>query len=94
MAKKEKKKREKITYIDDGRTIADMSGVPSRGFSGRTPEQKRQSETEKAYRRATPVWREHLSTYFAAVRMMILPMLTAIAAICIIFLILYLAFNA
>ena len=32
MAKKEKKKREKVVWVDDGRTIADMSILPSRGL--------------------------------------------------------------
>ena len=93
MAKKEKKKREKVTYIDDGRTIADMSNLPTRGF-GRSLSDARPkrelSETEKAFNRSRPAWREHLATYFAAVRMMFLPMLAVIGIICIAFLILYL----
>lgn len=93
MAKKEKKKREKVTYIDDGRTIADMSNLPTRGF-GRSLSDARPkrelSETEKAFNRSRPAWRDHLATYFAAVKMMILPMLAVIGIICIAFLILYL----
>ena len=101
MAKnKEKKKREKVVYIDDGRTIADMSGLPTRGFGGKSlsdaaPKKKNeQSETERQFYRSTPVWKEHLATYFAAVRMMFLPMLAVIGMICIAFLILYIIAQA
>lgn len=97
MAKKEKKKREKVTYIDDGRTIADMSNLPTRGF-GRSLSDARPkrelSETEKAFNRSRPLWKDHIATYFAAVRMMFLPMLAVIGIICIAFLILYLLAQA
>ncbi len=97
MAKKEKKKREKVTYIDDGRTIVDMSNLPTRGL-GRSLSDARpkreMSETEKAFNRSRPAWRDHLATYFAAVRMMILPMLVVIGILCIAFLILYLMAQA
>ena len=97
MAKKEKKKREKVTYIDDGRTIADMSNLPTRGL-GRSLSDARPkrelSETEKAFNRSRPAWRDHLATYFAAVKMMFLPMLAVIGIICIAFLILYLLAQA
>lgn len=92
MAKKEKKKREKTVWIDDGRTIADMSGLPSRGFGRSLSDarpKKEMSETEKQFYRARPKWRDYLSTYFAAVRMMFLPMLAVIGIISIAFLILY-----
>ena len=93
MAKKEKKKREKVTYIDDGRTIADMSNLPMRGFGRSLSDarpKKEMSETEKQFYRSNPKWRDCVSTYFAAVRMMFLPMLAVIGIICIAFLILYL----
>ncbi len=97
MAKKEKKKREKVVYIDDGRTIADMSNLPTRGLgmslSDARPK-KEQSETEKQFYRSRPAWRDHLATYFAAVRMMILPMLVVIGILCVAFLILYLMAQA
>lgn len=93
MAKnKEKKKREKVTWIDDGRTIADMSNLPSRGFgkslSDAAP-RREMSETEKQFNRSRPAWKDHLATYFAAVRMMFLPMLAVIGILCLAFLILY-----
>lgn len=90
---KEKKKREKVVWVDDGRTIADMSNLPTRGFGRSLSDarpKKEMSETEKAFNRSRPAWRDHISTYFAAVRMMFLPMLAVIGIICIAFLILYL----
>lgn len=59
-----KKKKEKITYIDDGRSLADMSGV-SGGFSW-----KKKSTSS----RARDIWR----TYWNATKMMFLPMLVVI----------------
>ena len=92
MAKKEKKKREKVVWVDDGRTIADMSNLPSRGLgkslSDAAPK-RQMSETERQFNRSQPKWREYLATYFAAVRMMFLPMLAVIGMITLAFLILY-----
>ncbi len=98
MAKnKEKKKREKVVYIDDGRTIADMSNLPSRGLgrslSDAAPKRK-MSETERQFNRSRPVWKDQLATYFAAVRMMFLPMLVVIGILCVAFLLLYLMAQA
>ena len=90
---KEKKKREKVTYIDDGRTIADMSNLPTRGLGRSLSDarpKKEMSETEKQFYRTTPKWRECVKTYFAAVKMMILPMLATIGIISMAFLIFYL----
>ena len=92
MAKKEKKKRERTVWIDDGRTIADMSNLPTRGLgrslSDAAPKRE-MSETEKQFYKAQPKWREYLATYFAAVKMMFLPMLAVIGMISLAFLILY-----
>lgn len=74
-----KKKKEIITYIDDGRTIADMSGVTSnRKFSstGTT---------------STP--KEIWGTYWAAVKMMFKPMLVVIGFLAVIYLFAYIAFS-
>ncbi len=74
------KKKEKIKYIDDGRTLADMSGLPaprlSRG-SGPSP-------------RFKDVWH----TYWSAVRMMFLPMLAVVGGLVVLYFILYLIFMA
>ncbi len=97
MAKKEKKKREKVVWVDDGRTIADMSNLPNRGLgkslSDAAPK-KPMSETERQFNRSRPVWRDHLDTYFAAVKMMFLPMLAVIGLICLAYLILYILAQA
>ncbi len=77
MAKKEKK--EKITYIDDGRTIADMSGLDQDRprFSG--------SGTKSRFR---DIWR----TYWDATKMMLLPTLAVSAGIGVIYLVIYVIF--
>ena len=76
-----KKKKEKITYIDDGRTVADMSGV-SRGprLMGSNPYRPRPKAKE--------VWK----TYWGAVKMMFTPMLVVVCAIIIIYMILTFVF--
>ena len=74
-----KKNKEKITYIDDGRTLADMSGFTGPRLGGRVG--------------PSPRFRDVWKTYWNAVRMMFLPMLAVIGAICIIFGILALIFR-
>ena len=72
---REKKKKEKITYVDDGRSLLDLSGT------GRT----------SRYRDERPpnTFRECLCTYIAAVRMMFLPMLAVLGLLALAFLIVY-----
>jgi hypothetical protein len=73
-----KTKKEKITYIDDGRTLADMSGVSS------GPRLGKHSTT-----RAKDAWH----TYWNAVRMMFLPMLAVIGGLVLIYLIMWIVFS-
>ena len=68
-----KKKKEKITYIDDGRTIADMSGTVGGRRVKVDPARPRSSMKER--------W----DTYIAAVKMMFVPMLVVICAIIIVY---------
>lgn len=75
------KKKEKVVYVDDGRTLADMSNVDSRRLGNKNPSGPR------------PNARDAWSTYWNAVKMMFLPMLATIGGICVIFGILYLIFN-
>lgn len=76
-----KKKKKKIVYVDDGRTLADMSGVSAGPRLGsRDPARPRP--------RAKEVW----NTYWNAVKMMFLPMLAVIGALVIIYTILYFVF--
>ena len=75
--KKNKTPKEKVVYYDDGSTIADMSNVTAPGEKKRDKNKPRSSAKEK--------W----NTYWAAVKMMIGPMLIVLAVITVIFLILY-----
>ena len=75
---KNKKKKEKVRYIDDGRTIADMSGVGGMRYGGREP-------------RAT--FKEQKNTFFAAQRRMFDPMLAVIGLLTAVFLIAYLLLS-
>ena len=68
-----KKKKEKITYIDDGRTIADMSNVTG--------------GMDWTRRGTTSAPKDILKTYFAAVRMMFKPMLVVIGFLIVIYLV-------
>ncbi len=74
------KKKKKIHYVDDGRTIADMSQVRGGRSSG------------GKNRVSTSTWKERKETYFSAVKMMVGPMLTVIVALGVIYMILWLLF--
>jgi hypothetical protein len=78
---KKKEKKEKVTYVDDGITIADMSGIGSR-----------RSAPPKSRPRST--FKEHWQTYWMAVRMMILPMLVVLGILGLTYLIMYFALTA
>ena len=77
-----KQKKEKIIYIDDGRTIADMSNV-SGGF--RNPQRPRYVPPASLG--------QQLKTYWNAMKMMFLPMLAVIGGIMLIFVIVLIAFS-
>ena len=73
-----KTKKQKVTYIDDGRTIVDMSGLPPRsGWTGRSS-----NSSFKA------IWH----TYWQATKMMLLPTLAAVGLLLVIYLIVTLIF--
>ena len=80
MSKKNSKKKEKIKYIDDGRTIADMSGTsranPLLGNSSFTSSRGKRRASGKE------VWQ----TYWAAVKTMVFPMLVVMMIITVAFL--------
>lgn len=73
-----KKKKEKITYVDDGRTIADMSGI-----SGGMQWTKHGTTSSPK-----DIW----NTYWSAVKMMFKPMLIVIGFLTVVFAIAALAF--
>ena len=75
---KNKEKKEKVRYYDDGRTIADMSGVKDRRLPGGDPLRPRATAKQK--------W----DTYWNAVKMMFGPMLVVLVGLCILFMIGYL----
>ena len=72
--KSDKKKKKKVTYVDDGSTIFDMSGVGGGRPSG--------------IGKGTA--KERFATYMKAVKQMFVPMLVTMAAISIVFGIVYL----
>lgn len=76
-----RKKKEKITYVDDGRTLADMSGV-----TGGMRLHNRSSG------RPRPDPKEVWNTYWSAVKMMFTPMLVVICGLIIIYMVLSLVF--
>ncbi len=69
--RKEKQKKEKIIYIDDNSTVADMSNTRRE-----KKEQKKQS-----------TFREKARTYFTVVKKMIFPMLVTLLALTIAYLV-------
>lgn len=77
MSKKQKK--EKIVYIDDGRTVADMSNV-----SG--PRLSRNSLRHRSS------FKEQWQTYKAAVKMMFGPMLVVVCGLIIVYMLLSFVF--
>ena len=72
-----KQKNEKVRYVDDGRTVADMSGVSS-------GPRLRNSNPYRPPLKAKDVWK----TYWNAVKMMFMPMLVVVCGIIIIYMIL------
>ena len=83
MKDKKKKKKEKIKYIDDGRTIYDMSGTSRQNvfLGGKSGDNKKKN-------RGTA--REQMDTFVTTMRQMILPMLIVMGIITFAFGILYL----
>ena len=82
------KKKEKVTYVDDGRTIADMSALDGRRKPSERKDPKRQAAPHLLPGRHSTL-KEQAQTYFAAVRMMFLPMLVVIGILTLAFLVLW-----
>lgn len=77
---KKKQKKEKVTYIDDGRTIADMSA-----FSN-----KRKMDTGKDnFLRPQSTFGDRWKTYWSAVKSMLVPMFITLGVLTVLFLITY-----
>ena len=77
-----KKKKEKITYIDDGRSFADLSNV--HGLGG-------DIKFSKIGTTSSP--RDIWNTYWDAVKFMFKPMLVVIGFLCVLFGLAYIAFT-
>lgn len=75
-------KKEKIVYVDDGRTIADMSGVGGGNYS------KDKSPYGRPSRYSAPM-KEKLRTFFDAMGFMLLPTLAIVGLLIVTFLIVY-----
>ena len=85
-----KKKKEKVVYIDDGRTLSDMSGVGGVGMFGeKKPRKTAPKQAPLRYRTSS---RERWQTYTDAVKRMFVPMLVVLGAIILIYMILSLVF--
>ena len=74
------KKKEKITYIDDGRTIADMSNVRG-GYLSRSDGRTRAS------------LREQWGTVWSAMKMMFLPMRVVVGGLILAYILLWVIFK-
>ncbi len=82
-----KPKKDKIVYIDDGSTVADMSGVRGGRKAPPPPPRKRAGKAAKpAPRSRAGQIRE---TYFDAMRAMVGPMLVMIGGISAVFLLIW-----
>ena len=73
--KENKAKKPKVKYIDDGRTIADMSGL---------------SGIDKRYTGPKGTFKEQLTTYWNTVKLMFVPMMVTIGIITLAFLVMWL----
>ncbi len=85
---KKKKKKPKVTYIDDGRTIADMSNV-SGGFKGRSAGNGGKGDSFRS-NGARGTLADQARTFFAAMRMMVKPMLVTMGIITVAFFVVWL----
>lgn len=99
-SKKNKKKKEKVIYIDDGSTISDMSGINDTRLHafGSRPQSKKNYNDSKNTKYNGAVYtgnkfKDSWRTYFKAVKQMILPMLVTIAIISAAFLIVWILLN-
>ena len=70
-----KQEKEKVRYIDDGRTIADMSAL---------------SGVDKRYTGPKGTFKDQMRTYWNTVKLMFVPMMVTIGIITLAFLIMWL----
>lgn len=85
---KEKAKKEKIVYVDDGSTIVDMSGTIN------APKKPKNQPKDPVT--GSPIgntFKDQARTYFNAVKQNLIPMLVTILGICVIFGVMYLVLE-
>lgn len=76
-------KKEKIIWVDDGRTVADMSGISRKGYTDSTG-----GNHGRPSRYSAPT-KEKLRTFFDAMGFMLLPTLAIVGLLCAAFVIVY-----
>lgn len=80
--KKDKRQKPKVVYYDDYSTVADMSKVTDiKGGKQRKKEQKLQADSSA---------KDKLSTFFAAMKQMVFPMMVVLAVLFALYLLLML----
>ncbi|MBE6697403.1 MAG: hypothetical protein E7581_02660 [Ruminococcaceae bacterium] len=84
MANKNKEKKQKIRYVDDGSTVVDMQPLQD---SRRRPGEKPRDPGAKG------TLREQFRTYFAAVKLMFWPMMVTLGIIFVSFLVTWIFFT-
>ena len=84
--KKPKKKKERIVYVDDGSTVADMSRVKGNPPLRRPVQPSYGKQKREPTTRAGAIWQ----TYVAAVRSMIGPMLIFLGGMSVVFFLIWL----
>ena len=86
---KDKKNKKKTVYVDDGRTIADMSALYGKRADNSEQNAKNAPKSAFGFRPGhTP--KDWAKTYWEAVKLNLMPMFATIGIICIAFGILYL----
>ena len=75
-----KNKKDKVVYVDDNRTIADMSHVDRNGYREKSAPKKKVDNSYAARK----------ETFFTAMRMMVKPMLFVLIVLTASFLLMYL----
>ena len=94
----DKKKKEKVKYYDDGRTIADMSGLYNKSGADDSSKKTSSASGESEYKgdpyaftkfRPGHTPRDWARTYWNSVKTMFLPMLATLGIISAAFLILW-----
>lgn len=78
------KKKEKIIWVDDGRTVADMSGVSRKGCTT----DPSSSKYGRPIRYSAPL-KDKMRTFFDAMGFMFLPTLAIVGLLCAAFAIVY-----